>query len=78
MNPVAEALTGWVAVESYGRPLKEAFRIIHEDSRQAVETPTLNSKVTRSVNGWAEHLLLLPKEGSELPVDECVTPVCDA
>ena len=39
LNAVAESLTGWTDAEAAGQPLDAIFRIVNEDTRQAVENP---------------------------------------
>jgi PAS domain S-box-containing protein len=39
LNPVAEELTGWTVQEATGKPLKQIFRIVNEDTREAGEDP---------------------------------------
>ena len=77
MNPVAEALTGWTRTEAIGRPLDEVFRIVNEDTRETVDNP--GSKVLRSgvVAGLANHTMLLSRDGREIPIDDCGSPIID-
>jgi PAS domain S-box-containing protein len=75
MNPVAEALTGWARAEAIGRPLVEVFRIINEDNRQTIDNPA--SKALRSgLVAWlADHTILLARDGREIPIDDCGSPI---
>jgi PAS domain S-box-containing protein len=77
MNPVAEMLTGWVGMEGIGRPLVEVFRIINEDTRQIIDNPA--SKVLHSgvVAGLANHTILLARDGREITIDDCGSPIID-
>jgi PAS domain S-box-containing protein len=77
MNPFAEALTGWKAEEAVGKPLKEVFKIIVEDSGEKVDDPI--TKVTREgiFFGLANHNLLITKDGRKMPVDIIGTPIID-
>jgi len=77
MNRVAEKLTGWTQAEAAGRPLVEVFRIINEDTRQAVDNPA--AKVLRSgvVVGLANHTMLVARDGREIPIDDCGSPIID-
>jgi PAS domain S-box-containing protein len=77
MNPVAEALTGWIWTEAIGQPLVEVFRIINEDTRQTIDNPA--SKVLRLglVAGLANHTMLLARDGREIPIDDCGSPIID-
>jgi PAS domain S-box-containing protein len=77
MNPAAEALTGWPQGEAVGRSLAEVFHIVNEETRQMAENPA--SKVLRlgTVVGLANHTLLLARDGRELPIDDCGSPIVD-
>jgi PAS domain S-box-containing protein len=77
MNRVAEKLTGWTQSEAVGQPLIEIFRIINEDTRQAVDNPA--AKVLRSgvVVGLANHTMLVARDGREIPIDDCGSPIID-
>ncbi len=39
VNPVAESLTGWKAEEAVGLPVTQVFRIVNEQTGQALEEP---------------------------------------
>ncbi|HUN96726.1 MAG TPA: response regulator, partial [Bradyrhizobium sp.] len=75
MNPVAERLTGWSQTESVGLPLTDVFRIINEDSRQIVENPALRVLRSGVVVGLANHTVLLTRDGHEIPIDDCGSPI---
>jgi PAS domain S-box-containing protein len=77
MNPVAEKLTGWTQKEAIGQPLTDTFRIINEDTRQTVDNPA--AKVLRSglVIGLANHTMLIARDGREVPIDDCGSPIID-
>jgi PAS domain S-box-containing protein len=78
LNPVAERLTGWNNEEAVGRPVKEVFIIINEESRNTVENPV--RKVLREGKGigLANHTLLLSRGGKEIAVDDSAAPIQDA
>jgi PAS domain S-box-containing protein len=75
LNPIAERLTGWQEEAALGQPLDVVFRIISEDTRSPVESPV--SKVLREgkVIGLANHTVLLPKTGPEVPIDDSGAPI---
>jgi PAS domain-containing protein len=39
LNSVAETITGWPQEDALGQPLDKVFRIVNEDTRQAIENP---------------------------------------
>lgn len=77
MNPEAERLTGWKETEARGRKLEEVFRIISEDTRQAVECPVQRVLREGGVVGLANHTLLVARDGKELPIADSGAPISD-
>ena len=78
LNPVAESLTGWNQKEVTGKPLKEIFNIINENTREQVENPV--EKVLREgkIVGLANHTFLIAKDGKEIPIDDSASPIRDS
>jgi PAS domain S-box-containing protein len=77
LNPVAEELTGWQAAEAVGRPLREVFDIVNEETRRPAENPV--NKVLREgvLAGLANHTILVSRNGREIPIDDCAAPILD-
>jgi PAS domain S-box-containing protein len=75
MNSVAESLTGWGAAEATGHPLDEIFRVVNEETRQAVENPADRARREGVIVGLANHSLLLSRDGREIPVDDSAAPI---
>ncbi len=77
MNAVAENLTGWSLAEACAQPLATVFKIINEQTREAVEDPV--ARVIRSgiVVGLANHTILVRKNGTEVPIDDSGAPIRD-
>jgi hypothetical protein len=77
LNPVAEQVTGWPGDLAIGRPLASVFRIVNEETREAVDNPA--DKVFRegTVAGLANHTLLLTRDGREVPIDDSGAPIHD-
>src|SRR5262249_22054188 len=59
LNPVAEALTGWARAEATGQPLDVVFRIVNQETRQAVENPAARALSEGVVVGLANHTALI-------------------
>ena len=78
LNPVAETLTGWNQQEAQGVPLETVFRIVNENTRQTVESPTLRALREGVVVGLANHTLLIAKDGAERPIDDSAAPIRNA
>ncbi|HEV8072172.1 MAG TPA: PAS domain S-box protein [Planctomycetaceae bacterium] len=75
LNPAAQSLTGWTLEEAAGQPLDRVFRIINEESRQPVESPTVRALREGVVVGLANHSLLIGKDGTERSIDDTAAPV---
>ena len=78
LNSEAERLTGWNGDDAQGQPLPAVFKIINEQSREAVENPV--DKVLRlgTVVGLANHTLLIARDGRETPIDDSGAPIREA
>jgi len=77
MNPVAETLTGWSLAEARGRPLVDVFKIVNEQTRLAVEDPVAKVLSEGKAVGLANHTILIGRNGSEIPIDDCASPILD-
>jgi PAS domain S-box-containing protein len=70
INPVAERLTGYDEAQALGRPLEAVFHIISEHSRAVVESPVTKVLREGKIVGLANHTVLLPRQGPEVPIDD--------
>ncbi|MEW6296944.1 MAG: ATP-binding protein [Thermodesulfobacteriota bacterium] len=77
LNPVAEALTGWPTREALGHPIDVVFRIVNEQTRQAVESPVTRVLREGVVVGLANHTVLLSRDGREIPIADSGAPIRD-
>jgi two-component system, sensor histidine kinase and response regulator len=77
MNRVAETLTGWKSADAIGRPITEVFHIINEETRAVVEDPAAKVLRVGTVVGLANHTALLARDGRELPIDDCGSPILE-
>ncbi|MCX8160384.1 MAG: PAS domain S-box protein [Candidatus Saccharicenans sp.] len=75
MNPVAERLTGWSEEEAVGRPLKDVFNIINEETRTPVQDPVERVIKEGVVVGLANHTLLISRYGQEIPIADAGAPI---
>lgn len=75
MNPVAEKLTGWSEAEARGRPCHEVFRIVHEGTREIVESPVQQVLRAKRIVSLANHTLLIARDGSERPIADSGAPI---
>jgi PAS domain S-box-containing protein len=75
MNPVAQTLTGWSFQEAEGRPLEEVFHIFHEVSREVVENPVSKVKRLGGIVGFANHTVLVRRDGTEISIADSGAPI---
>ena len=77
LNPVAEELSGWVNDEAGGRPIREVFSLINEDSRlppDDIVTLVLKEGKTKTL---ANHTALVTRDGREIPIEDSAAPILD-
>jgi PAS domain S-box-containing protein len=77
LNPIAESLTGWSGADAIGRPLDEVFRIVDEETRQPVESPSARLIREGTAAQLAEHIILLARDGIERPIDHSGAAIRD-
>jgi PAS domain S-box-containing protein len=78
MNPVAEQLTGWTLSSAIGKPLDEVFHILDAQTRARVESPVEHVLREGRIMGFANHPILLSRDGSEYPIADSGAPIRDA
>jgi diguanylate cyclase (GGDEF)-like protein/PAS domain S-box-containing protein len=75
LNPVAQKLTGWQAIEARGKPLTEVFRIINENTRSPVLNPIETVLREGRGVGLPNHTLLIARDGSQRAIDDSASPI---
>jgi diguanylate cyclase (GGDEF)-like protein/PAS domain S-box-containing protein len=78
MNPVAERLTGWTALEAKGRQLTQVFHIVNEDTRALTANPVLDCLQQGKIVGLASHTLLVSRDGVEFGIEDSAAPILNA
>lgn len=78
MNPIAEQLTEWESGEAVGKPLKEVFRIVNQETRKPVENPVDKVRRLNHVVGLANHTVLISRSGQEIAIDDSGAPIRDS
>ncbi len=76
MNPVAEAVTGWVHDNARGKSLSQVFRLIDEKSRAPIEDPVAVG-LYDDITGQANEATLVAEHGYETPIYYSATPLKD-
>jgi PAS domain S-box-containing protein len=75
LNPSAEQLTGWSQKEAVGCPVIEIFRIINQETRQPATLPVMETLAKGTVQGLANHTVLIARDGSERPIADSCAPI---
>ncbi|MBI5330126.1 MAG: EAL domain-containing protein [Betaproteobacteria bacterium] len=78
INPVAEALTGWMQSEALGRGVAAVLRIEHALTRQPVEIPVSRVLETGNVVGLANHTVLVARDGRRYHIADSAAPIRNA
>jgi len=75
MNPVAEKLTGWAEKQATGKPIEQIFHITDEQTRQKPKDIVSRVLTQGFITGLANQTLLIRKDGTEIPIADCGTPI---
>ncbi len=78
LNAIAEELTGWTLAAAVGQPVEQVFNIIHEETRQPVESPVPRVLREGTVVGLANHTALVARDGTTRSIDDSGAPIRDA
>ena len=77
LNPVAEKLTGWTQAAASGRPIDDVFHIINQETRQPSAIPVKTTLEHGTVQGLANHTVLIALDGSECSIADSCAPIRD-
>lgn len=75
LNPVAEKLTGWTQAEAFGRPVGDIFHIINKETRLSSTIPVMASLAHGTVQGLANHTVLIARDGSKCDIADSCAPI---
>jgi len=75
LNPLAERLTGWTLAAALNRPVDEIFRIISHDTRQPSTIPVEETLAKGTVQGLANHTILIARDGGECAIADSCAPI---
>ncbi len=75
LNPVAQALTGWIQEKATGLPLSSVLTILDENSLLPVTIPTDRIIHEGIIFGLAEHRLHSVADGSSRVLDDIAVPI---
>jgi len=77
INNAAEALTGWRRDEALGQPLASIFRNLDPDTRQRCVNEIPAPVEAGDGSGTRRSTILVARDLTERPIDECAAPLCD-
>ena len=77
VNPVAESLLESSAADCLGRPAKEVFRLAHEESGAAVESPVAKAIRLNQAVGLGNSVVLQGGKGTRTPIADSAAPIRD-
>jgi diguanylate cyclase (GGDEF)-like protein/PAS domain S-box-containing protein len=78
MNAVAERMTGWTTAEALGRPLRDVFHIVNEDTRLAAPNPVESCLAKDRLAAVAGHTVLVSRAGEEYGIEDSAAPILSA
>ena len=77
LNPLAEKLTGWTQASANGRPVDEIFHIINQETRQPATIPVKDTLAHGTIQGLANHTVVIARDGSECAIADSCAPIRD-
>jgi PAS domain S-box-containing protein len=75
LNPIAEQLTGWTQSEAIGRRVDVIFNIINKETRQPAAIPVMEAIAHGTIQGLANHTVLIARDGSEYDIADSCSPI---
>jgi len=78
MNPIAEALTGCTEKEAIGKPIEAVFHVVNEKTNQVCESPVRKVLEKGAIVGFANHSVLLSRDGTRRIIAESGAPIRDS
>jgi diguanylate cyclase len=77
LNPVAQRLTGWSALEAMGQPSDEVFQARREDDAQPLPDPVRQCLDSGKPTQLPAGSMLVGRDGRLCPIDDSVAPIRD-
>ncbi|MDA8328211.1 MAG: PAS domain S-box protein [Betaproteobacteria bacterium] len=77
LNPLAEQLTGWTQTEAAGHSVDEIFRIFNKETRQPAVIPVIETLAHGTIQGLANHTVLIARHGGECDIADSCAPIRD-
>ncbi|MEJ1959243.1 MAG: CHASE3 domain-containing protein [Nitrosomonadales bacterium] len=77
LNPLAEQFTGWTLTSAIDHPVEEIFRIVNKETRQPATIPVTTTLAHGTIQGLANHTVLIAQDGSECDIADSCAPIRD-
>jgi len=77
MNPVAENLTGWKLADALGKEVSGVFEVRDEVTGSKIDTSIAKVLSTGKMIDLGHNLVLITKDGNEVPIADSVAPIID-
>ena len=78
LNPLAQRLTGWTQAQAEGKPVDEVFHIVSKATRKVATLPIMETLAQGTVQGMANHTVLIACDGHEADIADSCAPIRDA
>lgn len=75
MNPIAEQMTGWLAAEAAGKPLRDVFRIVDETTGAPIPDPVETCLRRLQLFHLSDGAILIGRDGERRWVRDSAAPV---
>ena len=75
LNPVAEHLTGWSAIEARGKPLPEVFQLIDRSTKEAIANPIDRVSRSHKVCKLTARNSLIARNGTRYEIEGLASPI---
>lgn len=75
LNPLAQQLTGWTQEQALGRSVDEIFHIVNQTTRLPAAIPVKETLARGTVQGLANHTVLIARDGQEHPISDSCAPI---
>lgn len=77
LNPLAQQLTGWTQAEAFGHVVDDIFHILNQETRKPATVPVKETLENGSIQGLANHTVLISREGRERAIADSCAPIRD-
>jgi len=77
LNPVAQQLTGWTQAQALGQPIDAIFHIVNKETREPATIPVAQTLARGTVQGLANHTVLISRNGREFDIADSCAPIRD-